>query len=37
MSSYVGYWYDERTIAYVIVDRDSNEKQALEVARNNVM
>ena len=37
MSSYVGYQYDERTIACVIVDRDLNEKQDSEAAHNNVI
>jgi len=30
MSSYIGYRHDECIIAYVIVNRDSNEKQDIE-------
>ena len=30
MCSYVGYRYNERKIAYIIVDRDWNEEQELE-------
>ena len=35
MSSYVGYRHDERIIACVIVNRDSNEKQIFKAADNN--
>ena len=34
-SSYVGYRHDERIIACVFVNRDSNEKQVLKVLDNN--
>jgi len=33
MSSYIGYWYGERIILYVIVGCNSNEKQANESIR----
>jgi len=36
-SSYVGYRYNERTIAYVIMDCDSNEMQDSKAADNNVI
>ena len=36
MSSSVGYQNDERTIACVIVNRDSNEKQAFKAGDNIV-
>ena len=37
MSSYVGYWRGGCMIAYVIVDRDSNEMHVKKVAGNNVI
>ena len=37
MSSYVGYRNDERTIACVIVNYDSNEKQVFEAGDNIVI
>ena len=36
-SSYVGYQNDERTIACVIVNHDSNEKQVFKAGDNIVM
>jgi len=35
MSSYVGYRNEERIVLYVIVKRDSNEKQAIESSRQH--
>jgi len=37
VSSSVGYRFDDRTIACVIVNRDSNEKQVLKAGDNTVI
>ena len=37
MSSYVGYLCNKRIIAYVIVERNSNEKQTTKAVDNNAM
>ena len=37
MSSSVGYPNDKRIISYVVVERDSNEKQTFKAVDNNVI
>ena len=37
MSSYVGYIRDKRILAYVIVERNSNQNRAVQAGNNNVI